>query len=253
MSESSTQSPLGKRRGLWLALIGIAMGLFAALTVAPTAQKAWKIAHPQKQKLSLHPSLIADTSTTARAIEARLSSQADLARLRKEFQAQQYASYCGVASSVIVLSGLGFEGITQDNFFSSQAEAIHTRYETFFGGMTVAQLGGLLRAHGADARVIHASDSSLEEFRQLVRQNLSRGQDFVLINYLRKAIHQKTGGHISPIAAYDETSDRFLVLDVAAHKYPPVWVKAPELWKSLNTVDSDSNRTRGYVLVQKAQ
>ena len=46
------------------------------------------------------------------------------------------------------------------------------------------------------------------------------------MNYLRKAIGQERGGHISPLAAYDAKSDRFLILDVARYKYPPVWVKA---------------------------
>ena len=189
--------------------------------------------------------------STAQAIEAGLVGQVDLDILRTQFQPQQYASYCGVASSVMVLRSLGVSHVSQDNFFSDATKSIHSRYDTFFGGMTLAQLGGLLHAHGVQAQVFHAEDSKLEEFRKRVSQNLKEKDNFVLVNYLRKAIHQKTGGHISPIAAYDNKSDRFLVMDVAAHKYPPVWVKAEELWKSLNTVDSDSGRSRGYVLVEK--
>jgi len=34
------------------------------------------------------------------------------------------------------------------------------------------------------------------------------------VNYKRSAIGQKGGGHISPLGAYDEISDSFLVLDV---------------------------------------
>jgi hypothetical protein len=44
----------------------------------------------------------------------------------------------------------------------------------------------------------------------------------VIVNYLRKAIGQEKGGHISPLAAYDAETDRFLILDVSRYKYPPV-------------------------------
>jgi Phytochelatin synthase len=55
------------------------------------------------------------------------------------------------------------------------------------------------------------------------------------------------------LAAYDEKADRFLVLDVARYKYPPVWVKASDLFDAMNTVDSvNAGKTRGYVLVTKA-
>ena len=63
---------------------------------------------------------------------------------------------------------------------------------------------------------------------------------------------QQTGGHISPLAAYDAEQDRFLILDVARYKYPPVWVTAEDLFNAMNTTDSDNeNRTRGYVLITK--
>jgi len=70
-----------------------------------------------------------------------------------------------------------------------------------------------------------------------------------LVNYLRKAIGQETGGHISPVAAYNQETDHFLILDVSRYKYPPVWVKAEELWQAMATVDSTSGKTRGFVLV----
>ena len=71
----------------------------------------------------------------------------------------------------------------------------------------------------------------------------------MIVNYLRKAIGQQTGGHISPLAAYDAKVDRFLILDVARYKYPPVWVKTSDLFDAMNTTDAaNDNKTRGYVL-----
>jgi len=226
-----------------IALTGLTMYYF------PTLELIWRIANPQKRELPLASILVADTSTTARSYEARLTRQLDLEPLRENFQPQQYASYCGVASSVIVLRALGKNDVTQDNFFTDKTKSIHAQYDTFFGGMTLEQLGGLLRAHTVSANVFHAENSSVEEFRQLAMKNLNEKDNFVLINYLRKAIQQESGGHISPLAAYDEKSDRFLVLDVAAHKYPPVWVRTSDLFNSMNTTDSDSGKTRGFVLV----
>ena len=82
-------------------------------------------------------------------------------------------------------------------------------------------------------------------------QNLSKRDNFEIVNYLRKTIGQERGGHISPIAAYNQRIDRFLILDVSRYKYPPVWVKAIDLWQAIKTTDADSGKTRGFVLVTK--
>ena len=67
---------------------------------------------------------------------------------------------------------------------------------------------------------------------------------------MRKALGEERGGHISPLGAYDEKADRFLILDVARYKYPPVWVKTSDLFDAMNTTDAgNDNKTRGYVLV----
>ena len=61
---------------------------------------------------------------------------------------------------------------------------------------------------------------------------------------------QEKGGHISPLAAYNSKADRFLILDVARYKYPPVWVSTSDLFAAMNTTDSDNdNKTRGFVVV----
>ena len=117
-------------------------------------------------------------------------------------------------------------------------------------GMTLDQLGAFIATQPVTAEVHHAADASLDTFRATARDYLSKPGHFVMVNYLRKAIGQEKGGHISPLAAYDEKSDRFLILDVARYKYPPVWVTAGDLFAAMNTVDSDNqNRTRGYVLI----
>jgi hypothetical protein len=111
-------------------------------------------------------------------------------------------------------------------------------------------LGGFLAAYNLHVDVVHAADSSLDASRSAAVAALEDDNRFVLVNYLRKAIGQEAGGHISPLAAYDADTDRFLILDVSRYKYPPVWVEASALFGAMGTTDSDAdNKTRGYVLV----
>jgi hypothetical protein len=100
--------------------------------------------------------------------------------------------------------------------------------------------------------VHHAGDETLDAFRAHAREALSASNHYVIVNYLRRTLGQQTGGHISPLAAYDEKQDRFLILDVARYKYPPVWVSSADLYAAMNTPDAiNGGKTRGYVLVSK--
>jgi hypothetical protein len=240
---------MSKSRRIATAVV-IVLATLIALAWRP-AVRIWTIAHPTKMDLPLAAHLVAAGTPEGSALLAATSTTADHAGLMAAFEPQQYASYCGVASSVIALKALGLAERSQDDFFTPAAEAVRPRRDVFFSGMTLEQLAGLLRSHGAVVEVHHAADLDLDGFRRLVTPNLNREGDVVLINYLRKAIDQESGGHISPLSAYDPATDRFLVLDVAAHKYPPVWVEARRLFESMNTIDSDSKQTRGFVLVSR--
>ena len=67
------------------------------------------------------------------------------------------------------------------------------------------------------------------------------------MNYSRKALGQPGGGHISPVGAYDETSDSFLVMDVNPNRAPWVWITSDDLVAAMRTFDTVENR--GYVLI----
>jgi hypothetical protein len=58
-------------------------------------------------------------------------------------------------------------------------------------------------------------------------------------------------GHISPLAAYNAETDSFLILDVAAYKYPPVWVSTEDLWDAMSASVGSSPRTRGFIVVRE--
>ena len=142
--------------------------------------------------------------------------------------------------------------LTQDIFFDNEKTSkVSSANRIRWRGMNLDTLGKLLESYDVKVKVYHASSTNLFEFRQLIANNLTQPNNFVVVNYLRKVIGQESGGHISPIAAYNKETDRFLILDVSRYKYPPVWVKAEELWQAINTVDSDSEKTRGFVLVSR--
>jgi hypothetical protein len=184
--------------------------------------------------------------------------------LASNFLTQKTQSYCGVASIVMVLNALGvpappvpeyepYRTFTQDNLLNERTEAVLPRETLARQGMTLDQIGGILATQPVKAEVHHASDSSIDEFRKLASAYLSEPGHYVLVNYQRKAIGEEIGGHISPLGAYDGKADRFLILDVARYKYPPVWVKTADIFAAMNTPDAaNDNKTRGFVLVTAA-
>jgi hypothetical protein len=207
--------------------------------------------------------LIPFSSSEGEQLLVESKSRQDYFLLGNQFVTQTNQAYCGVASSVMVLNALGlpapespqykpFKLFTQENFFDREdAKKVVAPEVVAKRGMTLAQLGGLLVSHGAKVRVYHGADVDLDRFRSLLLTNLSERNNFAIVNYLRSSIGQERGGHISPIAAYNQRTDRFLILDVSRYKYPPVWVRAVDLWQAIRTTDSDSGKTRGFVLVTK--
>jgi hypothetical protein len=139
---------------------------------------------------------------------------------------------------------------TSDNFFTADVEAIATRKKVSAFGMTLDQLARVLGTFPVKVERFYASESNIDEFRRALKDRLQRPDKFILVNYLRKTLGQESGGHISPLAAYNENEDTVLILDTANFKYPWTWVKVEHLWNAMaHTVDSESNRSRGYVTV----
>lgn len=211
--------------------------------------------------LPLDENLINFNSSQGETLLIESQARQDYIPLSLQFETQENLAFCGVASMVMVLNALSipapkatewvmYHRFTQENFFDNpKTETIITKETVSRQGMTLQELGGLLKSYPLEVEVYHGDEVSLSEFRQRIITNLKQENNFVLVNYLRSSIGQERGGHISPIAAYNEQSDRFLILDVSRYKYPPVWVKAEDLWKATNTVDSVSKKTRGFVLI----
>lgn len=217
----------------------------------------------QSMLLPVSQNLISLNSIEGEELLIKSTAKPDYLPLSIHFITQQNQAYCGVASIVMVLNALSIPApaepkfgnahvFTQDNVFNTQMINVKTPFKISLEGMSLEELGKLFKSHSIKVEVHYASNMTLEQFRKFAIKNLQESDNFVVVNYLRKSIGQQRGGHISPLAAYNQQTDRFLILDVSRYKYPPVWVKAEELWRAMATKDFSTGKTRGLVLVSKS-
>lgn len=210
---------------------------------------------PPDKRLLLPEHLISLESPIGKKLLSESQIRQDYTLLNTYFETQKRPAYCGVASGVMVLNALSsrkstYQRLTQKTFFTNKASSIRSSYSVSFSGMSLAHLSALLQSHNRKVRVYHASDTTLEQFRTIAKNNLKSDNDFLIVNYSRSAVGQTGGGHISPIAAYHEQTDKFLIQDVSSYKYPPVWVSTKILWNAMNTHVAILDKTRGYLIVK---
>ena len=232
-----------------LKVIAIVVAMTTALA---SSGIAWYVfSAPPAEHLALARDLIDGTTTQGRQLLAATPAKSDYDQLNPYFVPQSRRAFCGVASSAIVINAALHQrpAVTQETLFTPTASAVRSELAVSFSGLTLDQLANIIRAHGLQVQVVHAAQSSLELFRNTARATLAEPLTFLIINYDRATLEQDGGGHISPVGAYSPETDRMLVLDVAAYKYPYTWVPASKLWSALNTIDPDSGKTRGYLLV----
>jgi hypothetical protein len=153
-----------------------------------------------------------------------------------------------------------FHRYTQNNFFDEASSKVKSRAKVFGqpedeggkkdAGIQLRQLQGMLAAKGLDVKLRIADDTLTDAtIKAELKDNLKTANDYVILNYFRPVLGQKGGGHISPLAAYDQASDSFLVMDVNPNGQAWVWVKADALIQSMRTPDTAENR--GYLLVKE--
>lgn len=215
------------------------------------------------QTLPLPDTLVGASSDAGEALLIGAEAREAYFALVNTFVTQQNQAFCGVASTVMILNAMGlpapavpaydpYRTFTQDNVLTPETEKIVPLTTIQKQGITVDQLAGLIGTYPVMVKLTHAAESSVDAFRDEARQALATPDHFVIVNYLRKAIGQEKGGHISPLAAFDADTDRFLILDVARYKYTPVWVTTTDLFGAMNTTDSDNNnKSRGYLVIAK--
>jgi hypothetical protein len=230
--------------------------------------------------------LVAFASDEGMARLSRANAKADFPALANQFEPQYNIAFCGPASAAIVLNALRSgsrdlprdysrlrpedahyipRGIdlsvpryTQDNVIAkgpkTRAQVLGepstaNGKQTRDGGYQLRQFDELLRAHGLGTRLVVVDDAKSEaDIRADLVENLKRADDYVIVNYRREDVGQRSGAHISPLGAYDAESDSVLVMDVNPASAGWVWMPVATLVKGMRTFDLFENR--GYVLVQ---
>lgn len=157
---------------------------------------------------------------------------------------QPNQSFCGPTSLANVARSLGMATMTP-------ASAIDgSRYEPWFGiligGMTLDQLADLARQR-LGRPVTISRGAPLVEFRRLMATSNDPGQR-IIANFHRGPLFGRGHGHFSPILGYLADRDLVLVGDVNA-KFRPFLVATPRLWQAVNTLDADTNKPRGLIVV----
>jgi len=237
------------------------LALTACLLCGLAAMRA--LARSQNESASAEP-VYYDTAEGLKRLEESRARHS-FVPLSMYFETQKTQTYCGVATSTIVLNALApkdtrprteawgkYGFYTQDGFFTPEVLKIAKPEEVRHNGMTLDQLGGALKTFPVGVTIAHASDKSEATFRQEATNVLKGSASLLIVNFDRQKVSQEGSGHFSPIAAYDEKTDSFLIFDVARYKYHPAWVKSSDLWKAMLSPDKDAKMaTRGYLIVSK--
>lgn len=176
-------------------------------------------------------------------------------------ETQNTQTLCSVASSVSVMNALPgdkpFDAVyypyprfTQNNFFTSSVSEVASMQHVLAQGMTLRQLVGAIRSHGMRATEHYAANVDLAELRSRFKSQLQAGGDYIIVNYDRNSVGQDGAGHFSPVAAYHESTDRVLIMDVARYKYRPAWVPLHALLEGMKKEDASVDKSRGWVEVR---
>ena len=116
-------------------------------------------------------------------------------------------------------------------------------------GATLEELCRIFASHGCKVDLNHATQSSIESFREKCKAALSTAHTGAVVNYHMTTLGQGTfGGHHSPLGAYHSGEDRFLLWDTWP-KTEVCWAKTEDLFRAMNTVDQQSKESRGFCII----
>lgn len=179
--------------------------------------------------------------------------------LIEQLQTQPEPAYCGLTTLVIILNALAVDPRRSWKgpwrwYEESMLNCCVDLEEVTATGITFSTFACLAKCQGLDVHAVHGSDSTVEEFRQVVKETCTSStqklpSSFLVVSYTRKVLGQTGTGHFSPIGAYDEASDNVLILDTARFKYGPHWVPLELIFEALIPVDPDTGKSRGYVVL----
>jgi len=211
----------------------------------------------------------------------------DFYQLANFYQPQINPLYCSAATGTMILNALNYGNIpsnkdfeihrpesagggvsefhlhSQQTFFNEKTNLVKKReiidlkeqnaQKKYDAGLSLLDFSKILaQAYHLKTKLIYAEkndEKSVTKFRETLKKNLAENKHFIVVNFDGKILGQKTGGHISPITAYDEESDSVLILDVALHKNQWFWAPVSQLFVAMNS--KDDNTYRGYLVISR--
>lgn len=174
---------------------------------------------------------------------------------------QENMGFCGPASIVAVLNSFSdlsrptasryapYRYFTQGGLFNAETSQIKSYEAVARSGLTLSEASRFLEQLKVSSQIYYGADLSIESLRLLLIRALSDPYARVIADFDRRVFNQSGNGHYSPLVAYDPATDSMLILDVAKFKYPPFWVTVTDLLDSIKTLDPDSQKSRGIILV----
>jgi hypothetical protein len=165
-------------------------------------------------------------------------------RFKAGMEFQRNKSFCGPTSAVVVAHSLGAD-VTQANILDGTN--VHSTFGLVLGGVTLDELADILRTR-LHKNVTVLRDLDLEHFRAEMAHANDPERRYT-VNFHRGPLFGKGVGHHSPIGGYLADADLVFVLDVN-EQYKPWLVKTERLWNAVNTVDRQSKKKRGLLLIQ---
>lgn len=185
--------------------------------------------------------------------------------------AQRTGSSCSTASIATAVNGLRDSyALTSDDTLVTEESVLERskskawRKSVSKGGRGVS-LGDLrgyveatligygLKDYIVEAKIMeNASPESVAAFRKVLKENEASKNNAIVINFLQSVLTEDADvGHVSPLGAFDEKTDRVLVMDVDREWYEPYWVSVEDVVKSMATRDSSKSKNRGYLWIHQ--
>lgn len=271
-----------------LAMIFAATTAFAAAPDSNTIMKSVTFHYSQypESPYSKQVAVVNWNSQEGIARFERTPIKGDFYRLAHHFKPQNNPVNCGQAAATVVLSAiyemnktplpiieewpvtlgdkkypLQYRLFNETNFFNESTDKVLDRRTismkltkadgSFGGGIDIDELQKMLKIHGVKSKLTNVesfSEEKLNSFRELVKKVVNSDKEFLVLNY-DHSYKGLMGGHFSPIVAYDEKSDSVLMLDVAAHRNPWIWINLSDVYHAMNTKNYAQTAYRGYLVV----
>jgi hypothetical protein len=214
--------------------------------------------------------LAAETRSKYPSSTHRISQHHDYIRKNKAtdfwafmpyYAAQKDGTACGIASITMLINAVkSDQSQTSEDKLITQNSLLSGVKIDYSKGLTLEQLRQAtqlaLKHFGLSAEVelIHAENTALFEknLKNLLKKNESGSKDFILANFDQAIYTDDTQefGHISPVIAYDITSNEVLIADVDRDYYEPYWVSFKTFLKGMQTTDPVSKKKRGLIYIK---